>query len=57
MRAIAASEIAGLRAVIVDAKDERSRDFYLERGLHGFPEDPMRLFVTIAELKTCAALK
>lgn len=50
-RAIAASEIAGLRAVIVDAKTEAARRFYLDRGLHPFAEDSWRLFVTLSELK------
>ncbi len=51
LRAIAASDIAGLRAVIVDAKDENARKFYLYRGLHEFAEDPWRLFVTISGLR------
>lgn len=50
-RAIAASEIAGLRAVIVDAKDENARQFYVDRGLRPFAQDRRRLFVTITELK------
>ena len=56
LRAINASEIAGLRAVIVDAKDKNARNFYLDRGLHPFPEDPTRLFVTMVELKKRAGL-
>ncbi|HEY9871361.1 MAG TPA: GNAT family N-acetyltransferase [Candidatus Obscuribacterales bacterium] len=56
LRAIAASEIAGLRAVVVDAKDEHAREFYLSRGLRAFPEDPLRLFVTLVELKRSTGL-
>ena len=51
IRAISASEIAGLRAVIVDAKNERAKKFYLDRGFHPFAEEKMRLFVSMVELK------
>lgn len=57
LRAIAASEIAGLRAVIVDAKNYEARQFYLKRGLRSFPDNPMRLFLTMVELKKGAQAK
>lgn len=50
-RALAASEIAGLRAVVVDAKDEAAKRFYGKRGFRPWPVDSNRLFVTIPELK------
>jgi GNAT superfamily N-acetyltransferase len=50
-RALAASEIAGLRAVVVDAKDEQAKRFYEKRGFRPWPVGSCRLFVTIPELK------
>ncbi len=50
-RAIAASKIAGLRAVVVDAKDSAAKAFYQKRGFRPWPADSNRLFVTITELK------
>lgn len=50
-RALAASEIAGLRAVVVDAKDDAAKRFYEKRGFRAWPADANRLFVTIPELK------
>ncbi|CAN5688824.1 GNAT family N-acetyltransferase [soil metagenome] len=50
-RALAASEIAGLRAMVVDAKDDAAKRFYEKRGFRAWPTDSNRLFVTITELK------
>ena len=50
-RALAASEIAGLRAVVVDAKDDAAKRFYEKRGFRAWPTDSNRLFITITELK------
>lgn len=50
-RALAASEIAGLRAVVVDAKDDTAKHFYEKRGFRPWPLESNRLFVTIPELK------
>jgi GNAT superfamily N-acetyltransferase len=50
-RAIAASEIAGLRAVVVDAKDNVAKRFYEKRGFRPWPVGSNRLFVTLPELK------
>lgn len=50
-RAVAASEIAGLRAVVVDAKDEAAKQFYEKRGFRSWPVGSNRLFVTMSELK------
>ena len=50
-RALAASEIAGLRALVVDAKDDSAKAFYEKRGFRAWPVESSRLFVTIFELK------
>ena len=50
-KAVTASEIAGLRAVIVDAKDDLAKAFYERRGFRPWPVGSNRLFVTLPELK------
>jgi GNAT superfamily N-acetyltransferase len=50
-RALAASEIAGLRAVVVDAKDDAAKHFYEKRGFRSWPIGSNRMYVTIPELK------
>jgi GNAT superfamily N-acetyltransferase len=50
-RAIAASEIAGLRAIVVDTKNNAAKRFYEKRGFRPWPTDSNRLFITMTELK------
>jgi GNAT superfamily N-acetyltransferase len=50
-RALAASEIAGLRAVLVGAKDDSAIRFYEKRGFRAWPAGSNRMFVTLTELK------
>jgi GNAT superfamily N-acetyltransferase len=50
-RVVAASEIAGLRAVVVDAKNNTAKQFYEKRGFRSWPIDSKRLFITMTELK------
>lgn len=49
IRAISASEIAGLRAVVVDAKDERAAAFYTHLGFTAIKQTPLFLMVTLKE--------
>ncbi len=44
------SEIASF-AVIVDAKDENAKRFYEREGFRAFPDQPMKLFLTMAEIE------
>ena len=44
MRTMNASDIAGLRAIIVHAKDKSSQDFYLKYGFIPSPADDFTLF-------------
>lgn len=44
------SEIASF-AVIVDAKDERARSFYEREGFSVFPDQPLKLFRPMAEIR------
>ena len=50
-RAIAASDIAGLRALVVDAKNDTAKKFYEKRGFRPWPVESKRLFVTLSEIK------
>ncbi len=51
LRALQAAEIAGLRAITVQAKDENVRSFYEKTGFIRSPSDPMQLFLKISELR------
>ena len=50
-RIIRAAEIAGLRALVVHAKDEAARSFYERFDFVPSPSDPLHLFVLIKDLK------
>ena len=52
-RSLTASRTVASVAVIVDAKDTSSVEFYLRYGFQPFPDQPSRLFLT---MKTIAAL-
>jgi GNAT superfamily N-acetyltransferase len=49
-RILAASEIVGIRAVLVHAKDEAARRFYEHFDFDPSPVDPMHLFLLIKEV-------
>jgi len=51
LKALNASEIAGLRAVIVHAKDEKAKSFYEKFGFSPSPIDPFHLFVLIKDIQ------
>lgn len=38
-------------AVIVDAKDDAARAFYMRHGFQPFADHPMRLFVPMADVE------
>ena len=46
-----ASEIAGLRAVVVNAKDEKAKSFYEKFGFEASPFDEFHLFLLMKDLK------
>lgn len=50
-RAVAASDAAAARVVVVDAIDERAARFYRRRGFIASPEDPLRLFRKISDIR------
>lgn len=51
LKALRASEIAGLRAVVVHAKDENVRSFYERFGFSQSPIDEMHLFLLLKDIK------
>lgn len=51
LRCLNASEEVGVRAVIVDAKDEHARAFYQHFGFETLLDSPNRLFLLIKDLR------
>lgn len=51
LRSIQASEIAGLRAVMVRAKDDAARAFYEKLGFQPAETDQLNLFLRISEIR------
>ena len=45
--AVMLAEHVGLRAMVVDAKDEAAAAFYQRHGLQQFPDRPLTLFLTL----------
>lgn len=50
-RTIQAADIAGIRALIVHAKDETARAFYEHFGFIPSPSDPLHLFLLIKDIR------
>lgn len=55
LRAVRASEIAGLRAVLVHAKDETAKNFYEKLGFKTSPHNEFHLFLKISDIRTSLA--
>lgn len=51
LRTLAAADIAGLRAVIVDAKNEAARQFYLKSNFEPFPDNAFRLSLILKDVR------
>ncbi|MEI6505979.1 MAG: GNAT family N-acetyltransferase [Planctomycetota bacterium] len=51
LRMLRAADLAGLRALVVHAKDEATRGFYERFDFVLSPSDPLHLFVLIKDLK------
>jgi hypothetical protein len=47
LRMLQATDIAGIRALVVHAKDEEARRFYLKFDFVPSPSDPMHLFALL----------
>jgi GNAT superfamily N-acetyltransferase len=51
LRTLHAAEIAGLRALIVDAKDKAGSSFYRRFGFQPFRDQPQRLSLMLKDIK------
>ena len=51
-RALAVSEEAGIRILLVHALDEQARDFYVHFGFEPSPTDPMNLQLLIKDIRS-----
>ncbi len=49
------SKLVGIRALIVEAKDERTGRFYERLNFEPFPANPLRLFVLTKDLLSLTA--
>jgi GNAT superfamily N-acetyltransferase len=47
LRTIQAAEIAGLKLLLVHAKDEAAADFYRKHGFEPVVDDPLKLFLPV----------
>jgi GNAT superfamily N-acetyltransferase len=54
LRTMQAADIAGIRALIVHAKDDAARAFYTHFGFADGFSDPMHLYVLVKELRAMA---
>jgi GNAT superfamily N-acetyltransferase len=50
-RTIAAADIAGIRAIVVHAKDDHARAFYEHFGFVGFGERALTLYVLLKDIR------
>jgi GNAT superfamily N-acetyltransferase len=51
LRTIQAADIAGIRALVVHAKDENARPFYEHFGFISSPTDPLHLYLLLKDIK------
>ena len=51
LRTLAAADIAGLRAVVVDAKDDAARRFYRKFHFEPFADNPFRLSLILKDVR------
>jgi GNAT superfamily N-acetyltransferase len=51
IRTLQASEYAGIRAILVHAKDEKARKFYEQFGFESSPVDPLKLMLLVKDAK------
>lgn len=51
LRCLNASRVVGVRAIIVDAKNDAARRFYEHFNFEAFPKDEKRLFLLIKDLR------
>jgi GNAT superfamily N-acetyltransferase len=52
LRTLQAADIAGIRALVVHAKDERAKQFYERVDFLPSPSDPLHFFMLLKDLRT-----
>ena len=57
LRTLQVSDIAGIRALIVHAKNDAARQWYLEWEFEPSPTDPFHLFLMLKDLKAIVGKK
>ena len=57
LRTLQVSDIAGIRALIVHAKNDAARQWYLEWEFEPSPTDPFHLFLMLKDLKVIVGKK
>lgn len=55
LRTVQAADIAGIRALLVHAKDESARQWYLNWEFDPSPSDPFHLFLLMKDIKAMVA--
>ncbi|MBD2500738.1 GNAT family N-acetyltransferase [Anabaena azotica] len=50
-RIVSASQIVGIRCVLVHAKDEEAKEFYLKRKFQPSPIEPLTLMIPLKDIK------
>jgi hypothetical protein len=50
-RTVSASEIAGIRATVVHAKDDEARAFYRRFDFEPSPTQPLHLYILVKDLR------
>ena len=55
-RVLAASQTLAVHALVVDAKDDGAKAFYLRYGFIAFEDQPLRLFLPMATLEKMTGL-
>ena len=56
MRTVQAADIAGIRALLVHAKDDEARKWYMSWEFEPSPTDPFHLFLMLKDLKALLSL-
>jgi predicted N-acetyltransferase YhbS len=57
LRTVQAADIAGIRAVLVHAKDEAARQWYESWEFESSPTDAFHLFLMLKDLKSVLGIK
>jgi GNAT superfamily N-acetyltransferase len=51
LRTVQAGDIAGIRALLVHAKDETARAWYMKYDFESSPTDPLHLFLLLKDIR------